>query len=76
MFNLGAVEGEEVWGEMMGRGMFWSGWGVEGNQGIVAGAGFEVVREEVLASEVDEGVEFWWCAARKAAAEGNGKREG
>lgn len=76
VFNLGTVEGEEVWGEMMGRGMFWSGWGVKGNRGMVVGAGFEVVREEVVASEVDGGVEFWWCAARKAVGQGDGKREG
>lgn len=63
--NFATVDEEAIYGEMMGRGIFWSGYGVERNRGMVVGAGFEVLREEVLESEADGGVEFMWVLARK-----------
>jgi len=63
--NFATFDEEEIYGEMMGHGIFWSGFGVGGNRAMVLGAGFEVEMEEVLESEVDGGNEFWWVAARK-----------
>ncbi|KAM0722630.1 hypothetical protein Q7P37_002071 [Cladosporium fusiforme] len=63
--NFATVDAEEIHGEMMGRGIFWSGYGVERNRAMVLGVGFEVVGEEVLESEADGDVEFMWVAARK-----------
>ena len=64
--NFATVDGEEIYGEMMGRGIFWSSFPVELNRAMVVGVGFEVEVEEVLASEADGGVEFQWVAARKS----------
>ena len=63
--NFATFDEEEIYGEMMGRGIFWSGFGVSGNRAMVVEAGFEVEAEEVLESEADGGNEFWWVAARK-----------
>ncbi|GAB7331242.1 hypothetical protein MBLNU13_g02704t1 [Cladosporium sp. NU13] len=63
--NFATFDEEEIYGEMMGRGIFWSGFGVNGNRAMVVEAGFEVESEEVLESEADGGTEFWWVAARK-----------
>ena len=48
--NFATFDEEEIYGEMMGRGIFWSGFGVEGNRKMVVEAGFEVEAEEVLES--------------------------
>lgn len=63
--NFATFDEEEIYGEMMGHGIFWSGFGVSENRAMVLEAGFEVEMEEVLESEVDGGNEFWWVAARK-----------
>jgi SAM-dependent methyltransferase len=63
--NFATFDEEEIYGEMMGHGIFWSGFGVEGNRGMLTDVGFEIEREEVLESEVDGGNEFQWVAARK-----------
>jgi SAM-dependent methyltransferase len=63
--NFATFDEEEIYGEMMGRGMFWSGFGVEGNRAMVMEAGFEIEGEEVLESEADGGNEFLWVVARK-----------
>lgn len=63
--NFATFDEEEIYGEMMGCGIFWSGFGVQENRAMVAEAGFEIESEEVLESEVDGGNEFWWVAARK-----------
>lgn len=65
--NFATVDEEEIYGEMMGRGIFWSGFGVGENRTMLMGVGFEVVDEEVLESDADGGVEFMWVAARKGA---------
>jgi SAM-dependent methyltransferase len=63
--NFATFDEEEIYGEMMGHGIFWSGFGVEGNRGMLMDVGFEIESEEVLESEVDGGNEFQWIAARK-----------
>jgi SAM-dependent methyltransferase len=63
--NFATFDEEEIYGEMMGRGIFWSGFGVEGNRAMVVEAGFEIEGEEVLESEADGGNEFLWVVARK-----------
>jgi len=67
--NFATVDDEAIWGEMMGRGIFWSSFGEEGNRAMAVGVGFEVEGEEVLASEADGGVEFQWMALRKRGEE-------
>ena len=39
VLNFAAVEEEEIWGEVRGHGMFWSGWGEEGGWAGVGGDG-------------------------------------
>jgi SAM-dependent methyltransferase len=63
--NFATFDEEEIYGEMMGHGIFWSGFGVEGNREMLTDVGFEIEREEVLESEADGGNEFQWIAARK-----------
>jgi 2-polyprenyl-3-methyl-5-hydroxy-6-metoxy-1,4-benzoquinol methylase len=65
VINFATVDEEAIYGEMMGRGIFWSSFPVEMNREMVVEVGFEVEVEEVLASEADGGVEFQWMAARK-----------
>ena len=63
--NFATFDEEEIYGEMMGRGIFWSGFDVHENRAMVVEAGFEIEEEEVLESEADGGNEFQWVAARK-----------
>ena len=63
--NFATFDEEEIYGEMMGRGIFWSGFDVQRNRDMVIEAGFEIEAEEVLESEADGGNEFQWVAARK-----------
>ena len=65
--NFATVDEEEIYGEMMGNGMFWSSFPVELNRAMVVEVGFEMEVEEVLASDADGGIEFQWMAARKGA---------
>ena len=64
-FNLATIDEEEIYGELMGHGMFWSSYSVEESQAMVTEVGLEVVEVEVLESEPDEGVKFMWVVARK-----------
>ncbi|KAH6618141.1 methyltransferase type 11 [Chaetomium sp. MPI-SDFR-AT-0129] len=73
VFNLATVDMEEIHGEFLGRGMFWSSYGVNQSMAMVRGAGFEVLESETLEagdgelgeSDPDYGVKFRWVAARK-----------
>lgn len=75
VFNSATVDEEEIHGEMMGHGMFWSSFDVEGNKAMVTAAGFELVEAEVVEagdgkleeSDPDYGVKFLWIAAKKGA---------
>lgn len=72
-FNLATVDAEEIHGEMMGHGMFWSSFDVEGNKAMVAAAGFDAVEVEVLEAgdgqleegDPDYGVKFMWITAKR-----------
>lgn len=73
VFNLATVDEEEIHGEFLGHGMFWSSYGVEENKAMVRDVGLEVVEVEVLEAgdgqlkegDPDYGVKFMWIAARK-----------
>lgn len=73
VFNLATLDEEEIYGEFMGYGMFWSSYGVEDSKSMVSNAGFKVVDMEILEagdgrleeSDPDYGVKFMWVAARK-----------
>lgn len=76
-FNLATVDEEEIHGEMMGHGMFWSSFDTEGNKAMVAAAGFEAIEVEVLEAgdgqlkedDPDYGVKFMWITAKKGLAD-------
>jgi hypothetical protein len=71
--NLATEDAEEIHGEFMGWGMFWSGFAVEGSLGMVESAGLTVVKSEVREAgeglleedDPDYGVKFLWIMARK-----------
>ncbi|KAE8153477.1 S-adenosyl-L-methionine-dependent methyltransferase [Aspergillus avenaceus] len=71
--NLATVDEEEIHGEMLGYGMFWSSFDVAGNRALLESVGFEVVKVEVLGAgdgSLEEGdpdyeAEFMWVLARK-----------
>jgi ubiquinone/menaquinone biosynthesis C-methylase UbiE len=74
IFNLvESIDEAEIFGEMMGHGMFWSSFGVEESQAMVEDVGFEVVEKEMVESgggnleetDPDYGVKFVWIVARK-----------
>lgn len=73
VFNLATVDEEEIHGEFLGHGMFWSSYGVEDSKAMVRDVGLEVVEAEVLEagdgqleeSDPDYGVKFMWVVARK-----------
>jgi len=73
--NLATVDEEEIHGEMMGYGMFWSSYGLDDNEAIVKEVGFEIVEMEVREagdgqleeSDADYQAKFIWIAARKGA---------
>jgi SAM-dependent methyltransferase len=79
LVNLGTKDSEEKVAEDWlggGGGMYWSGFGVEGNLGMVRGAGWEIVENEVIVDEEKKvgggkvGVEFVWVLARKSLPSG------
>jgi ubiquinone/menaquinone biosynthesis C-methylase UbiE len=63
--NFATFDEEEIYGEMMGHGIFWSGFDAKENRAMLVEAGFEIESEEVLESDADGGNEFQWIAARK-----------
>jgi ubiquinone/menaquinone biosynthesis C-methylase UbiE len=63
--NFATFDEDEIYGEMMGHGIFWSGFDADGNQAMLTEAGFEIESEEVLESDADGGNEFQWIAAKK-----------
>jgi len=62
-FNLATIDEEAIYGEMMGRGMFWSSYSVDESCAMVRDAELDLVAAEVLESEPDDGVEFLWIVA-------------
>lgn len=73
VFNLATVDMEEIHSEFLGRGMFWSSYGVNQSMAMVRDAGFEVLESETLEagnremeeSDPDYGVKLRWVAAMK-----------
>lgn len=73
VFNLATKDQEEIRGDMLGHGMFWSSYGIEENKKMVRDVGFEVVEAEVREAgegglkegDLDYGVRFLWVVARK-----------
>lgn len=80
VFNLAVIDEEEIHGEMMGYGMFWSSYGVHENCDILKQVGFELLEVEKVKAgngnleedEPDYDSEFLWVMARKPEA---GKRK-
>lgn len=74
-FNLATMDEEEIHGEFLGHGMFWSSYAVEESKTMVKEVGFELVDADVLEagdgqldeSDPDYGVKFLWIVARKPA---------
>lgn len=72
-FNLATMDEEEIHGEFLGRGMFWSSFAVEDSKAMVQDVGFELVDAQVLEAgdgrldedDPDFGVKFLWIVARK-----------
>ncbi|KAK6856324.1 methyltransferase [Apiospora arundinis] len=72
-FNLATMDEEEIHGEFMGHGMFWSSYAVADSVAMVKEVGFEAVDAEELEAgdgklaedDPDFGVKFLWIAARK-----------
>lgn len=73
VFNLATVDEEEIHGEFLGHGMFWSSYAVEDSKAMVREVGLEVLEAEVLEagdgqleeSDADYGVKFLWVVASK-----------
>ncbi|KAL1870786.1 hypothetical protein VTK73DRAFT_2510 [Phialemonium thermophilum] len=73
VFNLATVDEEEIHGEMLGYGMFWSSYDAEGNQALLRDVGFDLLQVEVLQAgdgqleedDPDFDAEFMWVMARK-----------
>ncbi|RJE20326.1 Methyltransferase domain protein [Aspergillus sclerotialis] len=72
-FNLATIDEEEIHGEFLGYGMFWSSYGVDENRAMLTDIGFDVLQAEVLHAgdgNLEEGdpdfdAEFMWVVARK-----------
>ncbi|KAK7946069.1 uncharacterized protein PG986_010390 [Apiospora aurea] len=72
-FNLATMDEEEIHGEFMGHGMFWSSYAVADSLQMVKDVGFQSVEAEELEagdgkleeSDPDFGVKFLWITARK-----------
>ncbi|KAI0873113.1 methyltransferase [Hypoxylon argillaceum] len=73
VFNLTTIDEEEIHGEFLGYGMFWSSFDLDGNQALLKEVGFDIVQVEVLQGgdgkleedDPDFGAEFMWVVARK-----------
>ncbi|WQF82278.1 Putative S-adenosyl-L-methionine-dependent methyltransferase superfamily [Colletotrichum destructivum] len=84
VFNLATIDEEEIHGEFLGYGMFWSSYGVEGNQALLREVGFDILQVEVLQAgdgkleedDPDFDAEFMWVVAQKrdSSAEQNAVR--
>lgn len=76
VFNLATIDEEEIHGEMLGYGMFWSSYDVEGNRTLLSDIGFDLLQVEVLQAgdgnleqdDPDFDAEFMWVMAQKKGA--------
>lgn len=73
VFNLATIDEEEVHGEFLGYGMFWSSYGVDKHRELLKEVGFDLLQVEVLQAgdgkleeeDPDFDAEFLWVMARK-----------
>ena len=73
VLNLATMDEEEIHGEFLGYGMFWSSYGVDKNRELLEETGFDVLQVEILHAgdgKLEEGdpdfdAEFMWVMARK-----------
>ncbi|GKT44750.1 sterol 24-C-methyltransferase erg-4 [Colletotrichum spaethianum] len=73
VFNLTTIDEEEIHGEFLGYGMFWSSYDLDGNQALLRETGFDLLQVEVLQAgdgklgedDPDYDAEFMWVVARK-----------
>ncbi|KAB8257154.1 S-adenosyl-L-methionine-dependent methyltransferase [Aspergillus pseudonomiae] len=73
VFNLATLDEEEIHGEFLGYGMFWSSYGVDENRALLVEIGFDVLQVEVLHAgdgKLEEGdpdfdAEFMWVMVQK-----------
>lgn len=73
VFNLATIDEEEIHGEFLGYGMFWSSYGTNENQALLREIGFDLLQVEVLQAgdgkleqdDPDFDAEFMWVMARK-----------
>lgn len=73
VFNLATIDEEEIHGEFLGRGIFWSSYDTKANEAMVEQAGFRLVEVEVLEAgdgqldedDPDYDMEFLWILAKK-----------
>ncbi|KAI1866752.1 uncharacterized protein JN550_007605 [Neoarthrinium moseri] len=73
VFNLATIDEEEIHGEFLGYGMFWSSFDIKGSQALLREVGFDLLQVEVLQAgdgklkedDPDYGAEFMWVVARK-----------
>lgn len=73
VFNLAVEDDDEIYGEMMGRGMFWSSYDVRDSEAMVQDAGFGIIEAQILEAgegtlaedDPDYGVSFFWIVAQK-----------
>lgn len=73
-FNLATIDEEEIHGEFLGYGMFWSSYGTDENQELLRDVGFHFSQVKVLRAgdenlaegDPDYDAEFLWVMARKA----------
>ncbi|KAK1574267.1 methyltransferase [Colletotrichum navitas] len=71
--NLATINEEEIHGEFLGYGMFWSSYDVDENQALLREVGFDLLQVEILQAgdgkleedDPDFDAEFMWVVARK-----------
>ena len=76
VFNLATIDEEEIHGEFLGYGMFWSSYGAVESQELLKEVGFDLLQVEVLQAgdgkleedDPDFDAEFMWVMARKKDA--------
>ncbi|GKT65258.1 methyltransferase type 11 [Colletotrichum tofieldiae] len=76
VFNLATIDEEEIHGEFLGYGMFWSSYDPDGNQALLKEIGFDLLQVEVLQAgdgkleedDPDFDAEFMWVVARKKSS--------
>jgi ubiquinone/menaquinone biosynthesis C-methylase UbiE len=73
VLNFATVNEEEIYGEFLGCGMFWSSYGVNRSQALLKEIGFDLLQVELLQAgdgkleedDPDFNAEFMWVMAQK-----------